>query len=245
MEDAEIYVEFAYLRDWWSGLLAHHGGKKKANVEKHEFIRKGIASFPQLRGVAAALPVVDEPSEFNRKFMGESGARIKKDIVYPGRWSVKAIDENFEGTEFQYLCWFKWAFNIKPDLVIVLAGQPPLVVEAKLLSPEAQYPTGSECKIFDKKELGPDKGRVGQFELQRIMFDHLLQTPCRSVVLKRDALPDGHNCVITWKDVFDRMDVGDSIPFVKRLISNPSLTIQAGGIAGKPPRLVVPLPSWP
>ena len=162
--------------------------------------------------------------------MGERGARIKGDIVYPGQWTTAALEAltaRFElGSDgFRDLCRFKWAFNIKPDLVLLLPGARPICIEAKLESKEGSYPTAAEeCVRFDRM-VGPGR-RVGQIELQQFMFEVMLDRPCQPVVLARSALPDrssepaaeGIVPWLSWDEVFGHLDAGTSIPFVQRLL---------------------------
>jgi hypothetical protein len=64
----------------------------------------------------------------------------------------------------------KWSFRIKPDIVIVMPGQKPLCIEAKLLSPEGHYPTmKAEAVLFDAHFQIPNH-RVRQLELQEFLF---------------------------------------------------------------------------
>jgi hypothetical protein len=162
----------------------------------------------------------DTESGFNEFFMGERGKRITRDIAYPGQWSVEAICSRFAehaGVARQF-CRFKWAFNIKPDIVVLSAHSKPLCIEAKLESREGQYPTSDrECRIFDSL-FGTGNGRVGQLELQRFMFDVLLGEPCQPVIIGRTAAPGGDEPFLTWEHVFSELDLSSSIGFVRSLV---------------------------
>jgi hypothetical protein len=187
---------------------------------------------PSLESVAQALP--ENFSELNRRFMGLRGAQIKLDIVMPGQWSVRALYDEFKATPevFRDLCRFKWSFNIKPDLVILLPDTSPICIEAKLESGEGFYPANSaEGLLFDELFAEqPRKGRVAQFELQEFMFRELLETSCLPVILSRSSrpvLPEPSAVFLTWSEVFSRLDLETSLPFVKRLAStNRHLTIE-------------------
>jgi len=155
--------------------------------------------------------------------MGPRGAKIVSDISYPGQWSVGVLHEKFKNSpeEFQDWCRFKWSFNIRPDMVVQLPVLQPLCIEAKLESPEGQYPSSSrERDIFDEV-FGKGKGRVGQFELQRFMFKHHLKDPCQNIFIGKkppSSDDDGSPLFLHWKDVFRGLDRDSSIPFVRRLI---------------------------
>lgn len=234
LDEAEIYVEYAYLRDHWDSILKgtqENGrltprGRRKANEEKRAFILQLFRRVPSLQELAASnLPA--DPASFNAHFMGIAGSRITGDVASPALWSVKALKEGF-GTNrdvFRDLCKLKWSFRIKPDLVIWIPGAPILCIEAKLESGEGTYPTGGEAKIFD--EVLGARVRVGQFELQKFMFSTLMATPCVPVVIQKREPSGQPDCpTLTWAAVLDTLataeELNKSIPFVNRLISENS-----------------------
>jgi hypothetical protein len=215
-DDAEVFLEFTYLRDSWNRLERDNDSKRRAIIGL-------LAKVGSLSAITSDLP--QEPARFNEYFMGERGFRIKNDIVYPGQWSVAALHERFRGdrTLFRDACKFKWSFNIKPDMVILAPYASPICVEAKLESREGLYPSNtSESLLFDNI-FEPQQGRVTQFELQRFMFESLLQSPCQQVVLSRDTLATENEPLelipfVTWHDVFERLDLTASISFVEKLV---------------------------
>lgn len=222
LEHAELYLEFAYLRDYWNGLGRDNGAKR-------DFIFGLLSQVDSLAYHQSA----DFPKtipEFNERFMGSHGRAIRDDIVYPGQWSVAALDKQFdqrqqESIKFRDLCRFKWAFNIKPDLVLLIPGSTPLCIEAKLESKEGWYPASdSEAQIFDRR-FDPQKGRVRQIELQGFMFEKLLRSPCQQVLICRDKKEyQGKQeykdvAILCWLEVFDKLDKTGSLPFVEKLIS--------------------------
>ena len=216
IREAEVYLEFSLLRDNWDRL-------GKENAAKRALIFDLMARVTGLeRFRDETFP--DILSDFNERFMGAAGLRIKSDVVSPGRWSVLALAEHFGSRpeEFRTLCMFKWSFNIKPDLVVLVPGRPLLSIEAKLESGEGRYPTRrAEVEAFDRL-FGAGKGHVGQVELQQFMFRELLNAPCQSLMLVRDTKSEAD---LTWQEVFAGLDVGSSIDFVGRLIrSNRHLT---------------------
>ena len=211
LDEAEVYVEFAYLRDYWHSLEHDNDAKRRFIFDL--FSRVGRLrhyendSFPSVIG------------EFNRTFMGSPGTRIRNDIVYPGRWSVTGLFERFRARrdEFGDFCRFKWSFNIKPDIVVLLPGSKPLCIEAKFESKEGRYPTSSsDCAAFDAA-FGKEQGRVGQIELQQFMFRALLNDPCQSVFI--GAAPEVSDVpFLAWREVFSELDLTSSIDYVTRLI---------------------------
>lgn len=195
--------------------LGRENDTKRLRVFK---LLSGVPALSHLR--SEQFP--DSVPEFNAYFMWERGARILNDIVYPGQWSVAALRDRFgEAPEvFRDMCRFKWAFNIKPDLVVLVPDAHPLCIEAKLESKESWYPSASkECAIFDDV-FGWRQGRVGQLGLQRFMFKHILGDPCIPVVVGRTsgfANPSEHS-FISWHDTFNALDLDSSHPYVEKLI---------------------------
>jgi len=212
LEEAQIYVEFTFLRDYWNTLEKNNDAKRRlifallSKVDRLKHYHE--ESFP------STIP------EFNGFFMGPRGRRIRHDIVYPGQWSVTRLSEEFEKEpeEFRDFCRFKWAFNIKPDIVVLLPGSRPLSIEAKLESREGWYPTSKgECEIFDRL-FGTGEGRVRQIELQQFMFGCLLDAPCQSVLIGGSKELGTDVPFLTWEEVFNELDLSSSIGYVRKLI---------------------------
>lgn len=211
---AEIYVEFTMLRDSWNSV---------ESSERRAHLIQLMRRVPRLRPIAAALP--SDFSELNALFAGARGAQWTSRAAYPGQWSVAALRE-LAGSDhalFRELCRFKWSFNIKPDLVI-LAGGRALCVEAKLESSTSSYPSSpTETRLFNAA-FGRRQGRVGQLELQRFMFDEILELECSYAVIARDKpaeLRDDRSdgvAFVSWRDAFRTCDLTSSIPFVRQLL---------------------------
>ena len=212
LEEAQIYVEFTFLRDYWNRL-------GRDNNAKRSFIFKLLSRVEGLRCYQdGGFP--DSISGFNEFFVGPPGGRIEHDIVYPGRWSVTSLYHRFgrDAAEFRDFCRFKWAFNIKPDMVVLLPSSSPLCIEAKLESGEGFYPTSrGDCEIFDRL-FGPEQGKVHQFELQQFMFRVLLDDPCHSVVVARTVQGGSEIPFLSWEEVFGKLDLSSSIGYVRRLV---------------------------
>lgn len=210
---ASIFVEFTYLRDDWKAL-------DKNNDAKRSRIFELFSRSPVLRSLDPdSFPSASACGSFNERFMGLRGARIQSDIAFPGQWPVKELCRAFgnEPAVFRELCRFKWAFNIKPDLVIVAPGATSICVEAKLESREGTYPTSNEeCAIFDEV-FGPGNGRQNQVELQEFMLATLLGLPCETVTVGRDRFTGG-GTFLSWAELFERLDLTGSIDFVRRLV---------------------------
>jgi hypothetical protein len=212
LDEAEIYVEFAFLRDYWNSIGPDNGAKRRLILD----LLSRVDGLRHYRN--DSFPSVI--SEFNGFFMGAPGTRIRNDIVYPGRWSVTGLFERFGARpdEFRDFCRFKWSFNIKPDVVVLLPGSKPLCIEAKFESKEGRYPTRrSDCVAFDAA-FGEEQGRVGQVELQQFMFGRLLDAPCQSVFIGLSTPSEQDSIFLSWEEVFTQLDLTSSIGYVRRLI---------------------------
>ena len=215
LEEAEVYMEFTRLRDHWHGL-------GKDNTAKRDLI---FDLLERAGGLTRHLDTVPEGiAEFNQFFMGSRGARSLRDIVYPGRWSVDILAQRFEDRPqvFREFCRFKWAFNIKPDIVVLVPGSGPLCIEAKLESKEGQYPTKRDERATFNRMFGRRQVHVQQVELQRFMFEKLLAAPCHLLTIGRTPLGSlmgsEKTPFLTWTQVFQALDVATSIPYVHKLI---------------------------
>jgi hypothetical protein len=237
LDNAEIYLEFAFLRDRWNQFdLDRSDGQAARNTKKRAYL---FALFARVEGLtmlqAAGLP--EAVAAFNAKFMGPAGLRVTQDVASPVLWRVPALltlaseiaaDEASRRRIFRDLCRFKWAFRIKPDLVVLIAGLPPLCIEAKLMSPEGRYPANpAECRLFDR-EFQPPDNRVRQIELQDFMFSVLLESPAQQALISQTdgaiSMPATGGRLLrvpslSWRHVFDDLDCSASLPNVAALLS--------------------------
>lgn len=223
VDDAEVYVEFAPLRDLWDDLKSSStGGRDEINQSKRQFILTLLDSVPSLRPIAREI--LPEPiPDFNAYFMSDAGRRIVRDIASPALWSVTSLAQRFRSQPdvFLDLCKVKWSFHIKPDIVVRIPGSPSLCIEAKVESGEGVYPSGTDARVVD--EVFGKPTRVRQFELQRFMFDELLGESCLPVVVQ-ERYPTSHPGypVLIWGEVFSTIAaaevLGGSIPFVSQLL---------------------------
>src|SRR5689334_19991617 len=91
LQGAEIYVEFAFLRDRWNQFDLDQRERQAArNARKREFL---FGLFARVAGLAvlreARLP--QDVAAFNERFLGSSGLRITQDIASPALWRVPAL----------------------------------------------------------------------------------------------------------------------------------------------------------
>ncbi len=151
----ELYTEVAWLRDYWFAL----GDFKKYHVELEERRQS------QLRRV---LEVHLGDADQVQQVLNASFIRFKtRKIQSPGRWSITGIaaftghgPSGLEASDAlvldKKLRELKWAYNAKPDL-LVLSGRRPVLVEAKV-----------ESGIDFKKTSGYNQARISQI-IRRLM----------------------------------------------------------------------------
>jgi hypothetical protein len=188
---AELFVEWTYLRDLWD--LHRDAGQRRLAIlamldpsARHELEQCSIQKFNAFFG---AVPY---PST--------------TDIQSPGSWSVLRFSANIgDAAGFERTCRFKWAFNIKPDLVVQTSADHVLCLEAKWGSVEGVYPTAAaEVEEFKKRGLP----RVNQTDLQRYLIEDLLgfTADFRYLVRGGKAKASSH-ATVTWHDVVKALDL--------------------------------------
>jgi len=220
-----IYFEYAYLRDLWNSIgKSNEGGKHEssnnldaieaANIKRKEIIQKCLT---KVTGVDAILK--KSILEINQHFV--SGKPSEIFIQSPGRWSVAALSNTFkQPSDLLIACKFKWAFNIKPDLVIHLSKEKAICIEIKHESGEGRYPaTTGEKSIFKSAGI---KETVGQIEMQKYLMTELLGLTTQFIFIKSKNIKTSnslHDCPteLHWKDVFGCMDIAHMPLFAQNM----------------------------
>ncbi len=248
---AQLYLEFTFLRDHWNRI---HGTKTERNLKRRNLICSLLRSVPGLEAYGEEAdslcpPDSVDPLVFNRYFMETAGGtspavngiRVpERDVAYPVLWSIPALrgrwarihgngarDSLEARAEFRRLCQFKWAFNAKPDLVVLL---PDARFGARAMCIEAKLESGEDSYVVDYDQGRMDQGRVGQIELQQFMFRYLLNVPFQSVLVSRaagivatpsavqgDQLLD-RTVKLSWSETFASLCKCGSIGFTRTLL---------------------------
>ena len=240
-DDFGIYFEYAYLRDFWRDLDNANSNPKqttKANIPeinriKGEFIQKLLANHAVIEKIFSNT---DDVKIINEA-LGVGGPLSQRHIQSPGRWSIAELDVNLKGNEnneiFLKLCMFKWAFNIKPDIVIHMNKNNAVCIETKYESGESQYPTSQiEKKIFATRwhNLGAAATQfereifanckhphIKQMQLQKYLMEDLLGIKTTFVLVgPKDLKSDGYKHK-EWKDVFTDTALADMPQFVRKM----------------------------
>lgn len=192
IDDAEVSVEWTFLRDLWN----HHSRLRDAVA-----LRTAILDClqPDNRDWLATCSVL----EFNTHF----GAVPRPSSVYvqsPSNWSLARFDRTIASDdEFRRTCRFKWAFNIKPDLVIQTPSGQVLRIEAKWDSREGSYPASEgEKAIFQRRQLG----YLTQTEVQRYLVNEVLGFTGDFAYLARTSFITAAGRCITWGELLPALD---------------------------------------
>ncbi len=202
LESCEVYFEYAFLRDIWSTLS---DDKKKDIV--CQCLPKTVTDKLQYESL----------KEFNKTFVGSNASA--RTVQSPGRWSnakIAKICEKLDSSDERLqACRFKWAFNIKPDLVIHINKDSAVCVEAKCTASESKY---SAC--FETQK-GKHTISETQLKLQHYMMKELLGIETRHILLEMprresvskskrpNEIPDGNSIVLSWKTVLEELGMGD------------------------------------
>lgn len=120
----EIYPEAAVLRDYWHNL----GNPKKYDKKTNER-RRSLLGYLLINYVNLPESTIDE----NRFFWTNYGKPNNK-LWSPGHWDLKSINGNgFKEGQIKKLYDIKYAFNCKPDIMLV-SNDTIILFEAKVES---------------------------------------------------------------------------------------------------------------
>lgn len=172
--DYEIYLEIAALRDYWNDL----GNPRSYSPETHD--RRINVLKEILRSQFISDTIIDEFDLFWTK-------EDHKKLWCPGHWSNERIkstgDERFQK--------IKWAFNAKPDIMII-SGSYCLLIEAKVESGIGQY-GGNGNDQLATQELISKLLKLLVPEFKEKVFKNILLT-----ISGKDGL--------SWEEIIDVID---------------------------------------
>ena len=208
-DDFGMYFEYSMIRDLWS-IIVDESTKREIIRQKLE-----IENIDQI--------MKGSPLDINNHF-GVKGNASKGQVQYPGNWVMKKYDETIEkNDDFHKVCKFKWAFNIKPDIVIHLGKNRAICIETKYKSGEGRYPSQKDDKsIFIRRGLP----YVRQMELQKFMMEELLGIETQFVFLVFKKPRSNTQNVMTWKEAFCGMDLKNVPKFAKDMLENVNVNYQ-------------------
>jgi len=222
-DNAQIYVEFAYLRDTWKEF--GNGGLPlgEQNQRRRHFILSalGLDGHEGLRNCSV--------EEFNAVFIKKTEKKKLSfsHIQSPSSWSITQFDEveQFDNIfrkgeesekgnqEFLRAARFKWCFNVKPDIVIFTSEDKVISIEAKFESVEGKYPSSPEDK---KRFKARNLSYESQTKIQKEMFE-LLGIEAHHVFVTKKGGEGNH---LSWKDVFGILEVSAAPTFLRKQIDS-------------------------
>jgi hypothetical protein len=174
-----IYLEYSYPRDLW-----HRMGLEKGESGSNRRKREAIVAMLVNRGFDANnLSSIKAVKEFNAFFIGQSRASGEY-IQSPANWQLKHISNNLaRNSDLIVATKIKWAFRVKPDIVIHTDNQHALCLELKLEASEGYYPSVSAEKqiLIDRDLFASGHSKpfpIRQRELQTFLMKDLVGLDC-------------------------------------------------------------------
>jgi hypothetical protein len=226
LDDVEIYVEYAGLRDLWNkfGKRGHASNNKSAlrpeekNKVRRQFILDKLGLNQRKRFEQMEI------QDFNRSFVSSNSNTSPNLIQSPATWQLATLAQTFpeaNNEEFIRASRLKWCFNAKPDIVIFTSSEKgslekAVVIEAKFESRESAYPSGKEWKKFGKRY----PRRVWQTEIQKQAFELLGFDDAHHVFIDKKGFRENG---FSWSQVFNELGVQDAngVPgFIKKQIAS-------------------------
>lgn len=189
-EDLEAYVEVAALRDAWYALGDHNKYTPAVHAARLEVLHDLLR---------AACGVTADANELDALIHGHCffwSTPARKKLHSPGRWPLKQLQAATAFNDHTRLMGLKWAFNAKPDLLL-LSGQQGVLVEAKAAS------------TFSKNHaVGYDQESVQ--DLIAVLFPvvtrGLVEAPLRRITLTNVAHGDTG---VMWSDIVSAVRPAD------------------------------------
>lgn len=201
-DNYELTVEWSYLRDVWQGITD--------NTTRRAVIERAL----DIEGAYGSLSI----AEFNTRF-GATPKPSTTTIQSPATWNLARMAEAItDDGELRAACMLKWAFRIKPDLVISGSGNRVMCVEAKWESGEGSYPaTGEEHAILAARGIkGARQLEVQRFLLRDLLdldatFGYLVRTPPAGVTIEE--------ITVSWRQAFESLDLSTTPPFIRNWVA--------------------------
>jgi hypothetical protein len=215
-ESYEVYFEYSYMRDLWYNI--------KENSDKLSVIINPLAKIGVSDALLIKLKGYTTPHEFNQFFIGKTSSasgnnfNLNRHIQSPANWRLPEFEKYIKNDDdLVAVCKLKWAFRVKPDLVIHTDRDHAICIELKLESGESFYPSrGNEKTLLRKRGLYCAGGRckfpVSQTALQKFMMETLLRLKCRFLLVTRSehepTLPrdDDKLTKLPWRCLRDTLD---------------------------------------
>jgi len=185
----EVYVEAAALRDYWRDL----GDPVEYNDDTHQ--RR-----------LAVLKLIFEKYQLSSDILEKHDVfwTTTKKLWNPNHWSIEGLKK----AGLEQLIEVKWAFNSKPDIVLV-SPESILVIEAKVESPEG-CKADVEYTQFQTQQL---VGELWQLLIPEFQ-DRNLVNAILNVSSSHGSIP-----VIQWSEIIALISGSDVDAFTKNAMT--------------------------
>ena len=212
-----VYFEYSYARDLWKKLSSRERSKgpaigvappREINDCKQSIILDMLRENDVEESELEKLSRSNSIEEFNSNFIGRDSAEkdraSKRFIQSPAKWNLSKLEQRFKDNEksLQAACNIKWAFNVKPDIVIHADREHALCLELKLESGLGAYGT---------RKGGPS-GR--QLDVQEFLMKKVLRfSECRFFLISSPR-PRTVSCDkwISWEKLLGFLDLPVPVP---------------------------------
>ncbi|NLV42876.1 MAG: hypothetical protein GXY07_00075 [Candidatus Hydrogenedentes bacterium] len=207
LSEVRVFIEYAMARDLWNSMEGH----ENVNHNRVLFLKEYV---PSLKEYIPKDFNSDSIREFNQRLV--AGPSLSNRFIQsPGCWSMEKVESLILGGECEVegACMLKWAFNIKPDIVIEYSNNHAVCIEAKVESDEDMYKFENRYKITAK-----------QTEVQKFLMKKILGYETKHVFLRNSNKESrrGSNekeLCLSWTEVFPAKTNGilnvDENPMVK------------------------------
>jgi hypothetical protein len=233
----QVFYAYALPQDLWQAHAQRQPDPEARNRERLQAIFDLLA-LPSLQLPAFAADSPEDVLNGRLQFGGYTGIAAfnayfgigspsEEEVQYPGRWSLLGSRQRGflyrfpEGAwqeltpaqraahPFFQLCCFKWAFGVRPELLLQVTPERAMVLEARRPAEEATYPASNEELHTIAQRLLADRNRTDEvprqrrLAAQRFMLERLLGMEAAFYYLtaQPEAVPEGaYN--VTWQALF-------------------------------------------
>jgi hypothetical protein len=164
---------------------------------------------------ATSLSSIKGVKKFNAFFIGHTRSSAEY-VQSPANWQLRWLSDSLaRESDLIVACKIKWAFRVKPDIVIHADNQHSLCIELKLDSLEGYYPAASaEKQILVERGLfaaGHTKPfPIYQRDLQKFLMRDLLGLDCSFRFITRSNSSDS-DC-LTWSNLLEALKPLPDLP---------------------------------
>lgn len=189
----EVFVEAAALRDYWYDLGDPSSYNTEIDARRRAVVKKILGHYDK------SLDLIDQQDFFWTKSMNSK-------LWYPSHWNIEAL--KLAGLDD--LVKVKWAFNAKPDILIVTPSSM-LVIEAKIESPEG-------CKADKEKDFIYQQLKIQDLiiEMWKLLIPKFQNKICKLALLDVRGGEKG----FAWSEIIELVDKSEVDDFTRRSMAS-------------------------